>query len=131
MKHTASGKHGVSRMAGVVLAGLMSVAANGATGAEKAAPAESPKKEEMKVKNQWVQEHLTDAKAKLPFSFVYDGKASEGLLTEWSKKVESGKVDANRSQRTMTWTDPKTGLEVRCVSVEYTDQRLAWKGATK
>ncbi|MEI6150375.1 MAG: alpha-galactosidase [bacterium] len=73
------------------------------------------------MKNQWVQEYLTEAKAKLPFSFVYDGKASEGLLTEWAKKVESGKIDANRSQRTMTWTDPKTGLEVRCVAVEYAD----------
>ena len=72
------------------------------------------------MKNQWVQEHLTDAKTKLPFSFVYDGKASAGLLPEWSKKVESGKVDANRPQRTMTWTDPKTGLEVHCVAVEYT-----------
>jgi alpha-galactosidase len=99
----------------------MLVTANGAAGAEKAAPAEAPKNEEMKMKNQWVQEHLTDAKAKPPFSFVYDGKASDGLLTEWSKKVESGKVDANRSQRTMTWTDPKTGLEVRCVAVEYAD----------
>ena len=35
MKHTQSGKHGVSRIAGVVLAGLMVVAANGAKGAEK------------------------------------------------------------------------------------------------
>ncbi|MFZ4395041.1 MAG: type IV toxin-antitoxin system AbiEi family antitoxin [Kiritimatiellia bacterium] len=34
MRHTQSGKHGVSRMAGAVLAGLMSIAANGATGAE-------------------------------------------------------------------------------------------------
>ena len=40
MKHTQSGKHGVSRIAGVVLAGLMAVTANGATGAEKAAHAD-------------------------------------------------------------------------------------------
>jgi len=43
------------------------------------------------MKNQWVQEHLTDAKAKPPFSFVYDGKASEALLAEWPKKVEAVK----------------------------------------
>ena len=40
MKHTQSGKHGVSRIAGAVIAGLMLVTANGATGAEKKAPAD-------------------------------------------------------------------------------------------
>ena len=40
MKQTPSGKRGVSRIAGAVLAGLMLVTANGATGAEKAAPAD-------------------------------------------------------------------------------------------
>jgi alpha-galactosidase len=108
-------------MASVVLAGLMLVAANGATGAEKAAPAESPKNEEMKMKNQWVQDHLTDAKAKLPFSFVYGGKPSEALLAEWPKKIEEKKLDANRTEHTLRWTDPKSGLEVRCVAVDYSD----------
>ena len=37
MKHTQGGKDGVSRIAGAVLAGLMSVAANGATAAENTA----------------------------------------------------------------------------------------------
>ncbi len=40
MKQTPSGKRGVSRIAGAVLAGLMLATANGATGAEKAAPAD-------------------------------------------------------------------------------------------
>ena len=91
MKHTPSGKHGVERIAGAVLVGLMLVTAKGTA-------AESPKKEDMKMKNQWVQEHLTDAKAKPPFSFVYDGKASEALLAEWPKKVESKKLDKQRSE---------------------------------
>jgi alpha-galactosidase len=119
MKHTQNGKLDVSPIAGAVLAGLMLmlVTANGATGAEKA----SPKKDEMKVMDQWVQEHLTDAKAKLPFSFVYDGKASEGLLAEWPRRLETNKLDAVRSQYILTWTDPNTGLEVRCVAVTYRD----------
>jgi len=75
----------------------------------------------MKMKNQWLQEHLTDAKAKPPFSFVYDGKASEALLAEWPRKVEAEKLDANRTEYTSSWTDPKTGLEVRCVAVDYAD----------
>ena len=121
MKHTASGMHGMSRIAGVVLAGLMSVAANGVNGAEKAASAESPKKDEIKMMDQWVQEHLTDAKAKPPFSFVYDGKGSETLLAEWPKKVDSKKLDTQRTEHVLTWTDPKTGLGVRCAAIAYQD----------
>ena len=73
------------------------------------------------MKNEWVQTHLTDARAKPPYSFVYGGKASESLLTEWPRKVESRKLDAHRARHTLTWTDPKTGLEVRCVAVDYAD----------
>ncbi len=94
----------------------LSAAAAPATSAEKA-----PAKEEMKMKNQWVQEHLTDAKAKPPFSFVYDGKASDGLLAGWPKQVETKKLDANRTEHTLRWADPKSGLEVRCVAVDYAD----------
>ena len=47
-------------MAGAVLAGLMLVTANGAAGAEKAASAEPAKNDEMKVMDQWVQDHLTE-----------------------------------------------------------------------
>jgi hypothetical protein len=31
------------------------------------------------------------------------------------------RLDANRTRRTLAWTDPKTGLEVRCVAVDYAD----------
>lgn len=94
-------------------------AASGAAGVAKAA--EPPGIEEMKMKNQWVQEHLMAAKSKLPFSFIYNGKASESLLAEWQRKIESKKLDANRTQHTLTWADPKTALEVRCAAVEYAD----------
>ncbi len=86
-----------------------------------AAAAEVMKQEESKVKNQWVNEHLLDAKAKAPFSFVYDGRASETVLAEWPRKVESQKLDATRTQHTLVWTDPNSGLEVRCVAVDCAD----------
>jgi hypothetical protein len=44
--------------------------------------------EESKMKTQGVKANLIDAKTKLPFSFVYDGKASETLLAQWPKRVE-------------------------------------------
>lgn len=56
----------------------------------------------------------------LPFSFIYGGMPSSWLLAAWDRKDETKTLDANRVRRTTTWTDPKTGLEVRCESVEYT-----------
>ena len=72
-------------------------------------------------KNEWSTTHLFDKQAKPPFSFVYGGQPSERLLADWSRKVETKKLDAARAQHTMRWTDPKTGLEVRCVAVDYSD----------
>jgi alpha-galactosidase len=66
-----------------------------------------------------------------PFSFVYDGRPSAELLREWPVKRSSKKFEAtgpethprgrNLAEYTVTWTDPKTGLEVRCVAVGYND----------
>ena len=57
----------------------------------------------------------------LPFSFLYDGQPSDALLATWTKTTEEKAIDKDRTQRTICWSDPKTGLEVRCVSVEYSD----------
>ncbi|MEP6663316.1 MAG: NPCBM/NEW2 domain-containing protein [Verrucomicrobiota bacterium] len=56
-----------------------------------------------------------------PFSFVYDGKTSKDLLKEWKLERSSRRLDENRTERLLKWTDAKTGLQVRCVAVEYAD----------
>ena len=61
----------------------------------------------------------------LPFSFVYGGTSSKSLLPSWNRKDETRVLDAQRLQRTAVWTDAKTGLEVRCTSVEYRDFPVA------
>jgi alpha-galactosidase len=61
----------------------------------------------------------------LPFSFVYDGHSSDELLALWPKKTARKKLNSSRTQHTLTWTDPRTGLEVRCVAVEYADYPAA------
>ena len=84
----------------------------------------SPTPEEMANARQWgakFDRAVAAKDAEPPFSFVYDGKPSAELLGEWSRKDASRRLDDQRSERTTTWTDPKTGLEVRCVSVEYSD----------
>jgi alpha-galactosidase len=55
------------------------------------------------------------------FSFVYNGKDSAELLETWEHQRDSRRLDAHRTQRTLTWTDSKTGLKVRKVGVEYSD----------
>lgn len=59
--------------------------------------------------------------AGLPFSFVYGGKASGELLAKWPRKEEVRKLDDARTARDISWTDPETGLEVRCAMVTYRD----------
>ena len=78
-------------------------------------------KEGTDMKGLWFKEHLTDDKSSLPFSFTYDGQPSAKLLGEWLGKKESKRLDDARTQHVMQWTDPKTGLEVRCVAVDYAD----------
>ncbi|MCY2988974.1 MAG: alpha-galactosidase [Planctomycetota bacterium] len=56
-----------------------------------------------------------------PFSFVYDGRPSLGLLEEWGVKREHRELDAQRTEHTLTYTDPQTGLIVRAVAIEYHD----------
>jgi len=80
--------------------------------------------DEMKWKEQWVGENLAreDQKEATPaFSFVYDGKLSGALLPDWPRKDETKKLDESRTRHSITWTDPRTRLEVRCVAVEYAD----------
>ena len=55
------------------------------------------------------------------FSFTYDGKSSDALLPQWKPERSSRALDNQRTERRVVWTDPATGLEVRCVGVEYQD----------
>jgi alpha-galactosidase len=73
------------------------------------------------MKDTWVQQNLTDTKSILPFSFVYDGRSSAKLLAKWPAKIATEPLDEYRTRRTLTWTDRKTGLEIRCVAVDYAD----------
>ena len=67
----------------------------------------------------WLQGHLLNPASKLPFSFVYDRRPSAELLKVWSKTTETKQLDSNRTQYTLGWNDPKTGLQVRLAAVEY------------
>jgi alpha-galactosidase len=55
------------------------------------------------------------------FSFTYGGRPSAELLKTWKSSRESRPLDDCRTQHTLTWTDPQTGMVLRCVGVEYRD----------
>ncbi len=55
------------------------------------------------------------------FSFNYDGTSSEQWIGSWGCARESRPLDEKRTEHTITYSDPKTGLVVRCVGIEYRD----------
>jgi alpha-galactosidase len=56
-----------------------------------------------------------------PFSFLYDGKLSTELLKLWQVRRERQKLDAQRTEHKLVYTDLASGLRVRCVLIEYHD----------
>ena len=95
--------------------------------AGSSARAASPAPVEMQTRDGWVAGWLRDAEdpasiaRQVPFSFRYGGQSSADLLPAWPLKCATRKLDRQRTERTLTWTDPKTRLEVRCTAIEYSD----------
>jgi alpha-galactosidase len=91
----------------------------------KMALAVSPTADELATAHNWMTARFAgDEKAKLTepfFSFTYDGKPSSDLLKTWELKRVGRKLDDNRTEHTLVYADPKTGLIVRCVGIEYLD----------
>ena len=56
-----------------------------------------------------------------PFSFSYGGTPSSLLLKSWQRELKTKKLDENRTEMTLQYTDPKTGLVVTCVAIRYHD----------
>ena len=50
-----------------------------------------------------------------------DGRSSDELLRQWALQRSARDLDQSRTERTLTWSDPRTGLQVRCVAIEYHD----------
>ena len=88
-----------------------------------------PTADEMTEARQWVAakfENVDEPKnTAVPFSFTYDGKSSAGLLKTWKCKRASRQLDTQRTEHTLIYTDPRTGLKVRCVAIAYADYPAA------
>ena len=78
--------------------------------------------EEMAAARGWMAATFTDAPpVDLPFSFTYGGRPSTELLSTWEAQRDSRQPNDLRTEHTLTFTDPQTGLVLRCEAVEYHD----------
>lgn len=69
----------------------------------------------------WVEQHFGRGKTP-PFSFVYGGKHSNSFIQKWHYKAENvTSSEENEEVNIYTYTDPKTGLEVKCTVTSFTD----------
>jgi len=61
------------------------------------------------------------AAAQPRFSFIYDGRPSAEFLNSWQLKRAAKTLDRERIEHELTYTDPGSGLVVRCDVIEYRD----------
>jgi alpha-galactosidase len=91
---------------------LCAVAAEGAR-------AVSPAPDELAESRQWVAGTFEGDEPF--FSFSYGGRPSAEVLPSWKAERTREQLDDQRTQHVLTYTDPETGLVVRCVGIEYAD----------
>jgi alpha-galactosidase len=63
--------------------------------------------------------------ADVPFSFVYGGRPSAEFLKNWVVQRSTRRLDDQRTEIKVTYTDPATQLIVRCVVLQYDDFPIA------
>ena len=101
------------------LAVLLAIAA--AMGVNQKVIGATPTMEELNISREWVATRFEPGAAAPPFSFRYGDQPVTGELKTWQSGSEVRKLDDSRTERTLTYADSKTGLEVRCVVTEYSD----------
>ncbi|MFO1499568.1 MAG: hypothetical protein U1G07_14450 [Verrucomicrobiota bacterium] len=94
----------------------------GMAGAARSAPAVgSGVVDELSHRDAWVQAAFERSLAGgLPFSFNYEGRPSSELLSSWDRQEGQRRLDESRTEHSITWTEPSSGLVLRCVVLEYT-----------
>ena len=72
---------------------------------------------EMAAAHRWMESSFSVSN--LPFSFKYGDNSFTNLVKSWKAERFTKKLDKGRTQYTLTYTDPETGLEIRWAAVEY------------
>ena len=77
-------------------------------------PAAAPTPAELKLRRNWVAQHFDGKATAFPFTFTYGGRPGSELLASWKLERQRATPQPGRTLRTLTCTDPATGLRVRC-----------------
>jgi len=83
-------------------------------------PGAIPTANEMKSRSIWLKNHFGSRTATPPCSFTYAGREAGQLLAKW-QRASSHHAFADRTLHTTSFTDPQTGLIVRCEVAEFRD----------
>lgn len=67
----------------------------------------------------WVSAHL--AGAQVPFSFIFGGRHSSDFIHTWQRQETTRQLTNQRMEHVIRFTDPASGLVVRCVAITYHD----------
>jgi hypothetical protein len=70
--------------------------------------------------DQWLEQNLFKSGA-APFSVEYDGKSLSEFLSGWKFAAAKRQLNPSQTQHVLTYTDPKSGLEVRCEAIVFQD----------
>lgn len=81
-------------------------------------PGASP--DDMRQSRSWTARFIADP-ARLPISFLYDGKAIAGIPASWNPVIKKNRIDANILQTTFEGMDDATGLALKVECLEYSD----------
>ena len=76
---------------------------------------------ELAQKDEWVRSNLLAVEKNPPFSFTYGSRSSSTLLPSCSRREVDSTLDGNCVQHVLTWTDHSSGLQVKCVAIDYAD----------
>ena len=81
-----------------------------------------PQPAEHAMAQRWTKASFGDAETiSPPFSFSYRGQPSAELLPNWKRTAVARPLDNQRTEYSLGYADPESGLTVRCVGIQYGD----------
>lgn len=106
-----------------VALGIAGLVAGSMIGSAHAGESAAPTEGDVAQAKEWATAKFVKPKPEtpctVPFSFVYDGKKSDTFLNSWKTEVATSTAANGAQETTITYTDPATGLQVKCVASAF------------
>ena len=86
----------------------------------KEKPDQKWNQKEREMLEEWTSRHWSEQPIPF-FSFLYDGKKSSVFIPNWKTNLAKKKIAPNKTDYTLTFTDPETELQIKCIGTSYFD----------